>query len=292
VYAPIPGDASIDTGVGWFPLFWADFSKPGLWIICKHPQSLDRFRLDHLGQQVWLQCQDCDYREHLTADRAARCDRIIAMCLTHADHLATYYPFVDRTKLCIIGNGICSDRIKELLPQERDPFRLIWTSCLERNFLDLAAIFTRAREYEPRLNLHVYYAKPDYLSTPDSGIHLHGRVGRPELWRAIQQSNLWVFSTNFHETSCINCMEAQALGAIPICPPLWALHHNVQHGISVRGDVTKSGTRARYVEAILALVSDPELCEKIRGPMQEWALESFNWDRIANQYDAMIREAA
>lgn len=303
VYAPVPC-FKVDQ---WQHSDTADFTQPGIWIVCRSPSTLDNFGF-RSDQRIWLQCQDVDYREALTPDRAAKCERVLALCPTHREHLLTKYPFLTPDQVVVTSNGISSDRIAKLPPQERDPYRLIWTSSPERNLSEMLQIFARAREFEPRLNLHVFYGwqgidrmmeidkgnahwkrlKESILSQPQAGVTWHERVSQPQLWAEYQKSNIWCYGTQFQETSCINCMEAQAFGAIPICPPLWALAYNVAHGMSIRGLPTEPMTRARYVKAILDLVANPELCEQIRKPMIPWALQKFDWDKVVDQHIYLV----
>src|SRR5262249_44624336 len=112
------------------------------------------------------------------------------------------------------------------------------------------------------------------------GVTHHGRVSQDELYLAWRQSGLCAYPTDFTETSCITCMEAQSLGAVPVTRPLWALADNVRHGIFIEGSPTHDPlVRARYVGEIVRLVSDPELQDKIRVSMMSETRSFFNWER-------------
>jgi hypothetical protein len=128
------------------------------------------------------------------------------------------------------------------------------------------------------------------MEQPQDGVTWLGRIPQRQLWQEIATSNMWCYPTNFTETSCINCMEAQALGAIPIFHPLWALRTNVAHGALVEGDAERPDARARYISAILRLVGDIGLCGQIRRRMQPWALEQFDWEHVVDQYERWMQE--
>lgn len=114
-----------------------------------------------------------------------------------------------------------------------------------------------------------------------------GRIGQSQLWRELLTAGLWVYPSTFEETSCISCMEAQACGAIPVCNPYWACAQNVEHGVFVQGNPLHDPlTRSRYVQWIVRLVRDQELCQQIRGPMMPWAREHFDWERIVDQWES------
>jgi hypothetical protein len=86
--------------------------------------------------------------------------------------------------------------------------------------------------------------------------------------------------SNFTETNCITCQEAQAMGAIPIFKPVWAIGEYCQHGILIHGDPYGDAlVQARYVGEIFRLASNVGLQEKIRPEMMSYARERFNWER-------------
>jgi len=307
VYAPVKKDTVDDpAGVSWNTCDAASTDQPGLWIVCRSPKTVDLFQ-PNSNQEVWLQCQDVYYSEatgggEITEERANKFSKILALCPTHADYLAVSYPFL--ANVAISSNGIKTDAMNKLAPVERDPHRLIWTSSPDRGLENLLSIFARAREYEPSLNLHVFYGwnnidkviakdksnpwaklKERIARLPQDNVFWHGRTGQTELWQEYLRASLWVYPTTFTETSCISCMEAQALGAIPICPPLWALKHNVRYGISLQGVADDPLEQCRYVGAILRLVRNQDLCRQIRREMMPWALEHFDWEKIVDQYE-------
>ena len=85
-------------------------------------------------------------------------------------------------------------------------------------------------------------------------------------------------------------MEAQALGAVPIFSPTWALNDNVAHGISIKGDPDAPLTRARFLAAVLRLTRDLDLQESVRRQMMPWARDRFNWERVADEYEFMAAD--
>lgn len=310
VYATVRDDTDDDGPVRWRPLEDANPRRPGLWIICRSPKSLDLFER-RSDQQIWLQCQDTIYTEatgggNITEARAAKLDHVLALCTEHARYIASVYPFL-ADKIVRSSNGIKTDAMESLHVPTRDPYRLIWASSPDRGLESTLKVFNRAREFEPRLSLHVCYGwdnidkliaqhgehgpwareKRKILDLCGPGVVLRGRLGQRALWREYLQAGLWVYCTAFTETSCITCMEAQALGAIPIYTPIWALTENVGHGISIEGQNSDALVQARYVAAILRLVRDPRLAEHIRTEMMPWALQRFDWDHVVDQYEQL-----
>jgi len=294
--------------VSWLSLDQVDTAAPGLWIISRWPQSLDRFRAGNPDQVRWLWCDDLDYRDRLTPERAAKLDRVLALSPCHRDHMLDYYPWLEPVKITVTRAGIQSDLIRGLPARDRDPFRLVWPSCPARGLDVFLGIFARAREFEPRLNLHVTYGwqnldrvaeldptngcaelKRRTLAQPQKNVVWHGRLSQREMWEVCLGANIWCYPTEFEEAGCVTAMEQQALGCIPIFPPIWALRESVQHGVRVRGEPYSDALcRTRYCRAILDLVANPELCEQVRAEMVPWALYHFDWNQVIDDHEAYL----
>lgn len=205
------------------------------------------------------------------------------------------------------GNGGCYPRITRREGIVRDPYKLVFTSSPDRGLVPLLKIFKRAREWEPRLTLSAAYGFNNidrcegkhwkqvraecekWMDQP--GVTWLGRMPQEQLYREFLSAGLWVYPTTFTETSCISCMEAQALGAIPITVPLWALADNVRHGVFLQGDpVNDPLCRARYVGEILRLTRDVSLQESIRSEMMPYARQRFDWERVVDQWEGWAQE--
>jgi glycosyltransferase involved in cell wall biosynthesis len=300
-------------GTFWKHLEEADFSKDGAWLLYRCPEVLDRFWRARPSQPRWIVAQDTGYIQW-SVERAEKVDRILVLCRDHARYTVERWPYLEE-KLALSSNGLRSDLIEAVEAQqkvERIPTRLIYASSPDRGLVPLLHIFSRAREYVPDLTLHIYYGfdNIDVLSNASKkdrdywrpikrgvleavrrtkGVEWHGRIGQRELYRVWLQTGLWCYPTPFTETSCVTSMEAQALGAIPITNPFWALRDNVRHGVLIAGDPNDPLTRARYAGEIVRLVTQPDLAERIRLEMMPDARTRFDWDRVADQWDGWLR---
>lgn len=303
-YAPLPDDCERQwRGTEWRKLEEATFEEPGLWVIYRSPGTMDQIE-PRPDQSFWLLCQDENYA--MTEEQAEKFDRIVVLCATQGRNIVRGKPFLEG-KIWQSSNGIRCDLIREVEAEgipERNPFRLMYASSPDRGLENLLWIFRRAREYVPELELHAFYgfknmekleekyprfAKIRQQIKKDAnqpGVFLHGRVPQKELYREWLKTSLWVYSTNFTETSCITCMEAQALGAIPVTNPLWALSENVGHGIFIEGDATDRLTRCRYAGEIVRIFLDENLRSQLSNGMMEWARLRYNWERIIDQWEA------
>jgi glycosyltransferase involved in cell wall biosynthesis len=302
---------------------WIDFTKENtpfaeiggrINVIYRAPELADQ--LDGKSP-AWLICQDVNYPQ-MNPERAAKFTRIVALCEEHALHLKALYPYA-ADKVFISSNGIRSELIRERIRAQqagqipaRNPKRLMYASSPDRGLWFLLHIFSKVRELVPDAELHVFYgfnnmskvpgwmakrqplnarlleqrnqALVDALNAP--GVVHHGRIGQRDIVDEWLQSGIWCHPSDFAETSCITCMDAQACGAVPITTPKWAIRENVQFGVMLEGNPETSGlVRSRYVMELKGLLEDVDRQETIRAEMQGWALETFAWENFVTQWE-------
>ena len=308
--AVVPEYRTDPRGAQWTHCDNVDFTREGIWILNRCPEMLDYFTLDHPGQQLYLLSEDVWYQT-MTPERAAKLDRYICLCESHAWTIRQHYPYL-ADKVCVGANGIRMELIREIQkdPPVRNPHRMIFASSPDRGLLPLLKIFRRARWWVSDLELHVYYGfnnidaiiaqsgsvcpqkilKDEVMKEMDQpGVTWHGRTPQPELYRAFFASGMFVHPSNFTETNFINCQEAQAMGAIPIFKPVWAAGEYIQHGVLIHGDAyTDPLVQARYAGEIFRIASQPELQEKIRAEMMPWARSRFTWERSIDLLEAWM----
>lgn len=281
--------------------------RDGVWVVYRDPQSIDD--VDVSRNPAWLICQDVDYPA-LTEERARKFTRIVTLCEAHAQYMRMKFPAL-ADKIFVSSNGIKSEYIAEALknPPTRNPKRLMYASSPDRGLLYLCTIFQRAREIMPDIELHVYYGFNNIKKVEENnpwvrektniirkaldqpGIEVHGRTGQPALIQEWLKAGIWCHPSSFTETSCITCMDAQALGAIPITTPTWAIGENVEYGVFIEGDpYVDNLVRARYTLELVKLASDPERQEKIRTEMMPHAQKRFGWERFVDQWEEWARE--
>lgn len=98
--------------------------------------------------------------------------------------------------------------------------------------------------------------------------------------------------------NCITSMEAQACGAIPVTTNFWALKQNVLDGYKFDGLPQKSPVvKSLMIDKVVELLKNSNGWDNAGGwdysdrlIMQENALETFNWENIADQWERWIRE--
>lgn len=307
-YVPLPKNSPTKwRGTEWYPLKKATFKEKGIWILYRTPSTVDKFppKSKRVDQKVWLLMQDWDYPDW-SNKRVKQCDSVLAMCHWHARSMAQKYPAA-KNKIWLNSNGIKLDLIAETekLNIKRNPKLIIYTSSPDRGLKPLLKSFKKAREYDPELRLIVTYGfnnidvlikknpKSYYVGLKKEllklmkqpGVKMIGRVTQPELYKLWFQAGMWVYQTNFAETSCISCMEAQAMGAIPIFSPVFAQGENVKWGVPIEGDCDDPLTNARFAGEMVRM-ANPQLQESIRNPMMKWARETYDWERMVDLWES------
>lgn len=115
------------------------------------------------------------------------------------------------------------------------------------------------------------------------GITDHGRVGKDELKKLREKCGIWAYPTYFTEINCINALEMQRDGVVPVTMNFAALKETVGAGIKIDGDIYDKETQQAYLEALLKLMGDPAQwwAESVKGI--EFAA-GYGWRNIATQW--------
>ncbi|PWU06091.1 MAG: hypothetical protein C5B43_02310 [Verrucomicrobia bacterium] len=307
VYAPITKSTKRDwRGTKWYRFEKATYKEPGVWIIYRVPELIDKFMPRKKNQQLWFLWQDW-YYPNLNKKRQKAVDRHITLCKAHGKKILREYPWITKEQLWLSSNGIKVDLLEEIEKEKikRNPFRIMHASSPDRGLKQAILIFRKAHEYVPDLELHPFYGfnnlyklikgnpntkmaqnvqeiKDLIKNTP--GVIFHGRVSQPDLYREWFKSGMYLYITDFFETSNIASQEAQAMGAIPVFSPIYAQKENIQHGIGIEGSSMDPLTIARAAAEIVRLALDHKLQEKLRSEMMQWARKRFDWERFTTQW--------
>ena len=305
-YAPIPDDCPGEwRGTTWKPVEEVDWTLDGIWVLYRCPEALDNFTEEHPGKVFWLMNQDWHYAS-LTEERSKKLDKMMVLCEWHKRYCLETHPYLRDEQYMVTSNGLKLDLLEQVEREniQRNPFRIMFASSPDRGLANVIRSFIVAREFEPRLELHVFYgfnnlrkiasrtlqAKADEcerLMRVTPNVFFHGRVTQDELYRQWRRTGLWVYRTDFQETSCITCMEAQALGAIPIVSPVAALDENVHFGEAIRGDADDNLVGAEFAQAIVKW-AHPGRQEAERKTMMAYARKRFDWEVFVTDW---IKEA-
>jgi FkbM family methyltransferase len=322
-YTDIPDDCPPEwRGTQWKKLTEIDYSLPGVWVLYRCPELIDKFDHSRTDQVLWLCAQDWEYPS-LTVERVKHLDRLMVLCHAHRRWLAARQPSVAH-KLWVTRNGIKGDLIAETEAAgvaERNYKRIMYASSPDRGLEAALKIFQRAKEFVPDLELHCTYGfnNMDKLIAQgathmqrskdrcmklveETGAIFHGRLTQHQLYQEWFKTAMNVYCTSFWETGYITGLESSAMGAIPIFSPIWAQGENLKHGIAVGGHPEDPGTIARFAAEVVRLARNPELQDEIRKEMMpdtraKWDWEQFvaekpgeNWIEAA-EYDLAAKSA-
>ena len=91
--------------------------------------------------------------------------------------------------------------------------------------------------------------------------------------------------------NCITCMEAQAMGAVPVINPVWAQGENTHFGIHIQGKpYSDTLTQARFAAEVAALCVNKDLQERIRKEMMPDARKRWSWENFVDQWEDWAHE--
>lgn len=267
---------------------------------------------------LWL--EDLAPAERLTPARAQNIDRIYSVSHWHKQQVQDEHPWLDPQKVSASRNGIVHRFFGGDAPVREN--RVIYSSSPDRGadvILDVwpdvraqvpdaelvltysrwydmvAEVFTQAQDHRRRM----------YELLEQPGVRrLEGGLGQMALAHLMRTCKVWAHpswysagrnpdgqpgGTEFHETSCISAMEAQAAGCVAVASNWGALSETVMHGTLVDGDPRdRDGAwRKQFVDAIVQGLTDDvtQQAAQVVGPE---LMAGMDWRGAAEQVAALI----
>lgn len=287
---------------------WRTFDPtvPRQAVICSRlPEAFDR-PINARTRILWA--HDTDFSDRLTPERAEQIDHVLSLSRWHRRNLATLYPFLNG-KHVTVRNGIVPAFFAGE-PPERER-RVLYTSSPDRGLDVLLELWPQIVERVPDAELlHCYASVYDRVASQNPtiaafrdrirklseqpGVRAIGSQPQQRLAELMRTTLVWVhpsYSTpsggKFYETSCIGAMEAQAAGCRVVAGGWGALAETVKTGALLRGDPTDAAWRARFVEEVVAGLTDEGVQQLAQtdGPA---AVADMGWDGVARQVAALI----
>ncbi len=209
-------------------------------------------------------------------------------------------------KLIVTGNGIDLNRFTGATAKVAN--RFIYSSSPDRSLDIVLRLFPAIRSVFPDASLHIYYGFDNWNKSIDQtdnaekrlqrdtiyklmeqeGVYYHGRVNQHELARAFEESDIWLYPTQFTETYCITALEAQMSGTLCICSDLAGLCSTVaDRGILIQKDAWSPDYEAHIIALLCDIQSHPERKQVMIQRARQWAREQ-SWDNIAAQWAAIF----
>lgn len=213
---------------------------------------------------------------------------------------------------CEYCNGAGCGPGLHVRPIERKRHRFAYTSSADRGLDELLHLWPFIREMWPDAELHVFYGfnylsaarqrRPElgqYLASVQRlarqpGVFLRGRVGQQQLSEELSKTQFWLYPSmmpdgqgDWFETFCINALEAQAYGAIPLTRPVGALPERVSEMFMI-----EDWTRDTVLERLQHFDNMPEEeLEQFRAGMRKW-VALHTWADVGDQWNIMLTKAA
>jgi glycosyltransferase involved in cell wall biosynthesis len=287
-------------GVDYHPVSFYNPNRPvDITIVWR---SLAVFDDDINANLTYLWLHDYVSATDLSKERLTRITKIFSHRTFHRDLLLE----IPESKIILTNNGIDVARAARELP--RHPGKCIYTSAPDRGLECLLLLWPRIRREVPNAELHLYYGwdiwdvcnrnnptmkiwKESLMSLmQQEGIKTqYEHVDPDQLWDQYLTSSLWLYPTEWNESSCISAMKAQACGAIPVTTNVAALKETVQWGAKIDCVDIYSNQRARddFIAECVRFLTVPN--ETYRRQMRDWALKTFSWEAIADQWDSEFR---
>jgi glycosyltransferase involved in cell wall biosynthesis len=231
-----------------------------------------------------------------TQDRLQYIDKVMFL----SKHHRNLYAHVPESKVLLTANGLdldFLDRHSEGVVKKK--FKMINTSAPDRGIYNLLKMWPEIKKKYPEAELHWYYGWQSYDNynqgnvermrfkeevqklLKQDGVVDGGRITHDQVARQMAESDLWVYPTEFIETSCITAMKAQYLGCIPVTTDIGALSETVQYGVKLPYKDIYSNQEAQqtFIDSIgIALASTD------RTQMKQYA-SKFSWEKVAKQWD-------
>lgn len=249
---------------------------------------------------------------HDSNDRLDKYDSILCLSQWSGKTMESYYPHIRKNRIFVTRNGLDVTRFKpemstdEVIQRKDWPPRFTYSSSPDRGLDKLLDFWPKIRALAPGAELHVYYgfkgwklmAKGNSVAVSKiawferrlgemevQGVFFHDRVGQQELADSFMRSLLWLYPTDFKETSCITAMEAQAAACVPVCTGLAALNETVgERGVLVKPFNMEARYEVDFLDAVKRLIENPDDRMVVAAAGREHALRHLGWEGVARQW--------
>lgn len=230
-------------------------------------------------------------------------DKFLVLSNWHRDFVQAHHR-IPLDKISIVTNGLDLTLYKKEVV--REPYRLHWSSSLDRGLDNLLYLYDFIKANVPELTLHIYYGTKNWEIVAQNnfneqvklnelkelmkkpGVFYHGRVNKQELAIAELSSSLWLYPTTFHETFCITAIECQAAGVPIICSNLAGLQTTIGNSGILIGDGSPSAAltqkyRIEFAQKAIEILRNKDLWNEYNKKGLENAAK-YTWENVAQQF--------
>jgi glycosyltransferase involved in cell wall biosynthesis len=244
---------------------------------------------------VWL--HDIAYPQQFNPRIIENTDKFIFLSKWHRNNM----PSIPDEKIFISNNGINPDDFK--VEVEKKPYSMFWGSSYDRGLLPfIQNIFPLIKKELPEATLNVYYGwqnidKEQFVPelkklreelTPllenTEGVKEHGRIGQRELAKAMKESMIYPYASEFGETNNITSQACQASGCYVITTSqAGGTPERVKFGKAIEGDNI-------YTDKKLQEKFAKECIEYLKNPKKptEGIVDGFSWATTADSWREIL----
>jgi len=212
------------------------------------------------------------------------------ICLTnwHKNNTESLYPFIEKSKIKIIPNGISTSLFPKSFQKKKNHF--VYTSVPGRGYARVLELWPDILNVLPdaTLSLATYVAFPrndvekEQMMTIQAmpSIRFLGKLNPEGLYQLLGTTEYWLYPTDFQETFCITGLEMLRSGTICFYYPVAALNDTVgDYGIRLQ--------RGSEIEAIGAIARDEDQKKLMIQRGLEYA-DRFDWLRVYELWSAVL----
>jgi len=241
-------------------------------------RTLDPFRLPIRAGKKYVMAHDIWISNNKNLEHKEKVDNFCVLSEWHKEFFSSHHE-ISKEKIIEVFNGVDLKRFEKKV--ERHPYRLIYSSSLDRGLETLLYLFDFLKLNIPELELHIFYGMENWEKTANfrlgekekiekikndmkkDGVFYHGRIGQEQLAEEMLKSSLWVYPTDFEETFCITAIEAQAAGLPIIASNYAGLKTTVSDSGILIGNSGKDipflkENRVEFVEKTIELLRNKE----------------------------------
>lgn len=222
--------------------------------------------------------------------------KILALSPFHKKYLVSAFG-MPADKVHVTANGIKPERFASD-PHKKNSNKVIFSSSPDRGLDRVMYVLDRVRTVHPAIELHVFYGLDQLLKfgrqkeydtlkammSERPWVKYHGGVSQEVLMSHQQDAAIWLYPTNFIETSCITAMEMVGNGVYPIVRAIGALvdtlaeaHENGMATI-VESDCASIGEQEIYANEVIKAISEKKW-EHVKLDMSK-----YSWENVAKQW--------
>ncbi|MDD5649644.1 MAG: glycosyltransferase family 4 protein [Candidatus Nanoarchaeia archaeon] len=270
-------------------------------------RTTEPFRLKIRSNKKIVICHDIWLSSQNQVAYQEKVDKFLVLSEWHKNFVHQHHG-ISLDKLIMTSNGVDLKRFEKQI--ERHPYRLMYSSSLDRGLDVLLYLFDFIKVNVPELELHIFYGLDNWIKSaqhrpgekekieaiqkamnkPD--VFYHGRVGQDQLAEEWLKSSLWAYPTDFEETNCITAIEAQAAGLPVLATNYAGLRTTVGNsgillGNGNKGEANTREFRIEFASKCISLLKD-------RALWKEWSEKSlenakkYSWANIAKQWVEQI----